>query len=153
MAADLSVPHRRQQSESGCLSACVEMVLAYWGQVHTQAALSRILGTDPDVGTPASRVLHLQSPALAVSYIQASENDIRRWLAEHVPVIALVHTAELPYWSERCAHAVVVVRMDDAWVWVNDPAFDQAPLRVPTGDFALARDAMDNYVAVLRPTS
>jgi hypothetical protein len=41
--------------------------------------------------------------------------------------------------------------MDDTQVWVNDPAFDQAPLSVPTGDFALACDAMDNYVAIIRP--
>jgi len=150
---NLPVPHRRQQSEAGCLPACVEMVLAYAGQTHSQVALSRLLGTDTEIGTPASRVLRLQSPALSVSYLQASLVDIRSWLAEQTPIIALVHTVELPYWSERCAHAVVVVGMDDAGVWVNDPAFDQAPLCVPVGDFALARDAMDNFVAVIRPIS
>jgi ABC-type bacteriocin/lantibiotic exporter with double-glycine peptidase domain len=129
------------------------MVLAYWGQARTQVALSHVLGTDPDCGTPASRVLRLRSSALVVSYLQASQEDTHRWLEDQVPVIALVHTAELPYWSERCAHAVVVVGMDDAWVWVNDPAFEKAPHRVSAGDFALAREVMDNYVAVLRPAS
>ncbi len=67
--------------------------------------------------------------------------------------MALVHTAELPYWSRPCAHAVVAVGMDETWVWVNDPAFEQAPIRVSTGDFALACDAMDNYIAVFQPSS
>jgi len=153
VVARLPVPHRRQQSEAGCPLACVEMVLAYWGQARSQEALSRKLGTDPDVGTPASRVLRLQSRSLKVSYTKASLSEIQRRLEEQVPVVALVHTAELPYWSRPCAHAVVVVEMDDTWVWVNDPAFDQAPIRVSTGDFSLACDAMDNYIAVLQPSS
>lgn len=153
MADRLPVPHRRQQSKAGCLPACVEMVLAHWGQARSQETLSHQLGTDPDIGTPASRVRRLQSHSLDVSYVQASLAEIRHWLEKQVPVVALVHTTELPYWSRPCAHAVVVVGVDDDWVWVNDPAFDQAPIRVPTGDFALACDAMDNYIAVLQPSS
>lgn len=151
MAANLSVPHRRQQSEAGCLLACIEMVLAYWGRYCTQAALARLLGCDPYIGTPASRVLRLRSPTLEVSYFRVSLQEVQLWLEQQIPVIALVDTAELPYWSRRCAHAVVVVGIGDTGVWVNDPAFDQAPLYVQRTDFALACDAMDNYVATLRP--
>ena len=127
------------------------MVLTYWQQTRTQAALSRIFGTDPDLGTPASRVLRLRTSALNVFYNRVSLQDVHRWLAERTPVITLVHTAELPYWSERCAHTVVVVGIDDTGVWVNDPAFDEAPLCVPADDFMLACDAMDNYAVVIRP--
>jgi ABC-type bacteriocin/lantibiotic exporter with double-glycine peptidase domain len=151
VVAILPVPHRRQQSKAGCLPACVEMVLTYWQQARTQAALSRILGTDPDLGTPASRVLRLRTSTLNVFYDRVSLKDVHHWLAEQVPMIALVQTAELPYWSERCAHTVVVVGMDDTGVWVNDPAFDQAPLCVPADDFMLACNAMDNYAVVIRP--
>lgn len=153
MVARLPVPHRRQQRETGCLPTCVEMVLAYWGQARSQELLSRQLGTDPDIGTPASHVLRLRFPSLGISYVQASVTEIRRWLEDRVPVVALVHTAELPYWSRPCAHAVVVVGMDQTGVWINDPAFDSAPILVSTGDFALACDAMDNYVVVFHPSS
>ncbi len=69
MATSLPVPHRRQQSEAGCLPACVEMVLAYLGEARSQEVLFRQLGTNPDIGTPASRVLRLQSRSLTVSYV------------------------------------------------------------------------------------
>ncbi len=39
MAADLSVPHRRQQSEAGCLPACVE--IDYTIRWETMAATLR----------------------------------------------------------------------------------------------------------------
>jgi len=153
VAVKLSVPHHRQKSEAGCLPACVAMVLAYWQDPHSQEAISRSLGTDPHVGTPASRVLRLRSRSLSVFYGQASPIEIRQWLEARVPVIALVHTLELPYWSQACAHAVVVIGVDEGSVWVNDPARVQAPVRVPMGDFILACGAMDNYVAVIRPSS
>lgn len=153
MVAKLPVPHRRQESEAGCLPACVEMVLAYWREERSQRALSRQLGTDPAVGTPASQVLRLQSPSLDVSYMQASLTEIREFLRERIPVVAFVSTAELPYWQRPFAHAVVVVGLDETWVWLSDPAWDQAPIQVSIGDFALANDAMDNYIAVIQPAS
>jgi predicted double-glycine peptidase len=147
----LPVPHRPQQSEAGCLPACVQMVLAYWGIEQTQAKLAAQLGTDPIVGTPCSRVLRLRFSSLSALYLQAGLDDIRRWLAKDIPVITLVQTHELPYWSRRSAHTVVVIGVEESTVWVLDPAFEQAPIAVPVGDFGLACDAMDNRVVVIRP--
>ena len=147
----LPVPHRPQQSEAGCLPACVEMVLAYWGTEQTQAELAAQLGTDPVGGTPCSRVLRLRFPLLSVLYLQAGLEDIRRWLAEGIPVIVLVQTSELPHWSFRSAHAVVVIGLEETTVWINDPAFERVPIPVPAGDFALACDAMDDRMVVIRP--
>ena len=150
MPTRLPVPHRPQQGEASCLPACVEMVLAYWGIERTQAELAARLGTDPVGGTPCSRVLRLHFPSLSISYLQASLDDIRDWLTRNVPVIALVQTSELPHWSCRSAHAVVVVGLEEATVWINDPVFEHAPISVPIGDFGLACDAMDNRVVVIR---
>ena len=151
MPTRLPVPHRPQQSEAGCLPACVEMVLAYWGIEQTQGELAARLGTDPVGGTPCSRVLQLRFSSLSILYLQAGLDDIRRWLAEGIPVIALVETQELPYWSCRSAHAVVVVGAEGTTLLVHDPAFEQAPISVGAGDFELACDAMDNRVVVMRP--
>jgi antitoxin HicB len=48
----------------------------------------------------------------------------------------------------------VLANVEDALIAIVEAYEDlNRPFRVPTGDFALARDAMDNYVAVLRSTS
>jgi hypothetical protein len=54
-----------------------------------------------------------QIPSLSILYLQASLDDVRGWLADHIPVIALVQTLELPYWSRRSAHALVVVGVQE----------------------------------------
>jgi ABC-type bacteriocin/lantibiotic exporter with double-glycine peptidase domain len=129
------------------------MVLDYWGLSVSRQDLLRLLGTDPDMGTPASRVLRLQSPVLSVTYTHADESNLQDWLAQRVPVIVLVDTAELPYWSRRAAHAIVLAGAEGATAYVNDPAFDMAPLSVNLGDLLLASDAMGNLVIIIAPAS
>ena len=153
MPATLPVPLRRQQSEGDCLPVCIQMVLDYWGPPVSYQDLIRQLGTDLDVGTPASRALRLQSSALSVEYSQADEAKLRGYLAQRVPVVMLVDTAELPYWSRRAAHAIVLVGVEGPMAYVNDPACEIAPLSVVLGDLLLASDAMSDLVITIMPTS
>ena len=147
----LPVPLHRQQSEGDCLPVCAQMVLAYWELPGDRQDLITQLGADPDVGTPGSRVLRLQSSTLSVAYQRADERDLRHWISQRVPVIMLVDTAQLPYWSRRCAHAVVLVGLEGDAAYVNDPAFEAAPLAVALADLLLASDNMGNLVAVIAP--
>jgi len=153
MPASLPVPLHRQQSEGDCLPACLQMILDYWGQPASREELSHLLDTDPDVGTPASRALRLQSPRLSVTYIQAEPAALRDWLAQSVPVIVLVDTGELPYWPRRCAHAIVLIGLEGSTAYVNDPAFETAPVSVSFDDLMLASDAMSNMVIVVTPSA
>jgi len=59
-------------------------------------------------------------------------------LKESFPPSALVNTAQLPYWMKRISHAVVVVGMEGNQIYLNDPAFPDAPKVIPTSDFELA---------------
>jgi len=74
-------------------------------------------------------------------------------LAGMLPVVVIVsvRTGELPYWEEDVPHAVVVVGIDTATevAYVNDPAFEHAPIAVPVGDFVLAWDALGNRCAMI----
>ena len=54
-----------------------------------------------------------------------------------------------PYTAEQTNHALVVLGMDENYVYVNDPAFRVAPIPVPIGDFELAWLARDEFYAVL----
>jgi ABC-type bacteriocin/lantibiotic exporter with double-glycine peptidase domain len=149
MPDNLPVPLHRQQSEGDCLPVCVQMVLDYWGQPADRDDLIAQLGTDPDVGTPGSRVRQLRLRGLTVIYRPVTELDLQQWLAQRIPVILLVDTAQLPYWSRRAAHAVVLVGLDGSTAYVNDPAFAISPLALSFNDLLLASDAMGNLAAVV----
>lgn len=151
MPNNLPVPLQRQQSDGDCLPVCVEMVLAYWGKPVARETLIRLFDTDPAVGTPAGRALRLQTLGWHVLFQRATETDLRQWLGQAIPVIVLVDTQELPYWSRRSAHAVVLIGSANESVSLNDPAFDTAPLTATWGDLLLASDAMDNLVIVITP--
>ncbi len=145
----LQVPHRLHLADGYCLPACVQMVLAYWGIEQDQHALALQMGTIPDSGTPGPRVKRLASRSLDVSYGEGMMDDLRSALERGIPPIALVHTGELPYWDESTAHALVIVGMDDASIWVNDPGQLNYPIKVSLGDFQLAWDELVNRFVIL----
>ena len=78
----LPVPLHRQQSEGDCLPVCVQRVLAYWRLPGDRQDLITQLGADPDVGTPASRVL--------------------AWLAFRVALTLLIQRGDTPC-SANCS--------------------------------------------------
>jgi len=46
-----------------------------------------------------------QIPSLPILYLQASLDDVRGWLADGIPVTALVQTLELPYQTLLTVHS------------------------------------------------
>ena len=62
----LLVPYAAQISDSACLPACAQMLLAYYGRQVSQAQLIRLLGTT-DAGTPFSRLRLLADLGVTVN--------------------------------------------------------------------------------------
>ena len=147
----LAVPHFPQETDTGCLPACAQMVLAYLGFQRSQAELARLMGTHSQTGTLYSHITRLHSNQIAVEYGKASElNDLVNWLNNDLPVIAFVQMGELPYardhWTQ---HAVVIAGVDQDAVYVRDPAVSLPALSVPHGDFLLAWEEMSLAYAVI----
>lgn len=148
----LAVPHRTEEFVGGCLPACCQMALAFLGIIRTQRQIAALIGHIEAAGTPAPNVARLSDWGVAVRYFPwANLNDLQRGLKRGIAVIAFVRTGELPYWEEDVPHAVVVVGMDTTAgiVYVNDPAFERAPIAVPVGDFILAWDALGDQCAMI----
>ena len=151
MADIIDVPHFPQESETGCLLACLQMVLAFHGIRRSQTSLARQLGWQSEIGLPGSVVARLGSSQLDVYYGSGTLDDLHSWLSRQEPVIVLVQASELPYWSEEPSqHAVVAVGMDQDHLFMLDPTLDDRVLPVPLGDFLLAWEAIDCRYAVLR---
>jgi uncharacterized protein YvpB len=124
------------------------MLLIYQGQsVDYSRLLSKL--KIKSFGAPASHIRLLAEWNLSVAYSVTDMAGLISLLQQGVPVIVFVQTGELPYWTYTTDHAVVVVGFDDAQLYVNDPAFDDAPIGVPRGDFELAWLERDYYYATI----
>lgn len=88
---------------------------------------------------------------VTVVYQRGMLTDLHTFLLKGSPIIVPVRTIELPHWDADTDHAVVVVGMNEEEIYVNDPAFERAPIAITRGDFDLAWLERDEYYAVLAP--
>lgn len=105
-------------------------------------------------GTPHRNITRLieLDPKIRVVYQQGELPDLLNAIDAGYPPVAFAWTGELPYWSLSTWHAVVVVGYGEQNVFVNDPAFEEAPQVVSRGDFDLAWIAYDSYYAFIEPS-
>ena len=144
----LPVSHRKQSRRADCLAACAAMALDYIGCPCSYRRLLNLLDVKP-IGAPSSNILRLARLGVSVVYDAGSLEELELQIAQGRPCVVFLDTGELLYWSEAVFHAVVVVGMDDAYVYINDPAFDQAPQLVTWGDLDLAWMAQGYFYAVI----
>jgi hypothetical protein len=124
------------------------MALRQQGIVIPQARLARLMDIT-DYGAPLSRILRLAQWNIPVTLQTGDDTAIKAWIDVQRAVIAFVATGQLPYWDFNVQHALLIVGYDETEVFINDPAFVDAPQRSPWGDFLLAWDELDSTYAVL----
>ncbi len=128
------------------------MVLAYHGKITSYGKLLGLLNIGP-IGAPRRNILHLSRlRGLTVVYREATLPIAAQYLQTGLPVIAFVDTGELAYWSSTTNHALVLVGIEGDDVLVNDPAVNDAPVRIPIGEFGLAWLNADNACAIVSVT-
>jgi ABC-type bacteriocin/lantibiotic exporter with double-glycine peptidase domain len=144
----LPVSHQPQQRQADCLAACARMVLHYLQVPVDYQRLTRLLRLDA-IGTPFRNPQHLESLGLEIRITEGDMLKLRRHLDSGLPVIAAVDTAQLAYWSETSSHAVVIVGLDEQFVYVNDPDLADAPQKISLAEFELAWLEKDYLHAVV----
>lgn len=80
-----------------------------------------------------------------------SLDTLETLLEQGYPPIVFVRTNELPYWDDDVYHAVVLAGVDEAFVYLYDPAFANAPQRTTIGDFYLAWLHLNTDFALIQP--
>lgn len=90
------------------------MVLQYLNIPADYSALVNRLRTlrVAGVGSPFHNLRHLETLGVKVLIKRGEISTLYSSLEEGLPPIALVDTAQLPYWTERTSHAVVVVGIE-----------------------------------------
>ncbi len=151
-AIHLSIPHIQQQQPGECLAACAQMILTHLSLQVAYERLLKLLQVRSGYGTPASNIRYLETLDLEVRYQSLGTfEDLYDNLSQGQPCIAFIKAGELPYWEENVNHAVVVVGLDDQFIYFNDPAFPTAPVQIERQEFDLAWLEWDEKYVVVTP--
>ncbi len=144
----LPVSHRKQLQSSDCLAACAAMVLDYLDVSFEYDRLLDLLRITP-FGANFQNLQYLQSLGVKVLTASGEIETLRLHLERNLPPIAFVKTGELSYWDEANNHAVVVVGIEGKEIFINDPAFADAPQKISVGEFMLAWIGMEQFYALI----
>lgn len=125
------------------------MVCEFLGLPFSYSQLVDLLRTR-SFGTPFRNVKELEKHGLSVTIAHMDLSDITRQLANGLPVLAGLHTADLSYWSQAVDHGIVVIGADDEFVYVNDPSLEKGRQAIPIVEFELAQLDFDHLSAVLQ---
>jgi hypothetical protein len=126
------------------------MTLDFINQPLRYDKILTLLGTTP-YGTVANHVTRLATLGLTVVYTEGTLADLWVLLDQNLPVIALVRTGELSYWTYDTMHTILLVGYDADHIYANDPYFETAPVTISTDEFDLAWLEMGNRYAVISP--
>jgi ABC-type bacteriocin/lantibiotic exporter with double-glycine peptidase domain len=148
--ASLSVPHSKQEQTNSCTAACVRMVLAYHGHMHSEDELRQLLGTGPR-GTVARNVMRVTALGFDVELKFSNAAEQAAALLAGAPPTVYLDTGSLDYWSTDSAHVAVLVGMETTGVLLNDLLFDVAPQKSSLAGFHQAWAANAFLAAFIRP--
>ncbi len=146
----LNIPHLPQPKDGWCLPACVAMVAAYLQQPLLQEDVARWLQTDDNIGTPFRRIQWLSKRGFEVTLTMPGSLDTARsWLNKQIPLIILVSTGELAYWSGNFQHTLVLAGETGETVQVFDPGVETGPITIATDELLLAWSHFDFSFAAI----
>jgi ABC-type bacteriocin/lantibiotic exporter with double-glycine peptidase domain len=145
----LPVLHQKQQRQSDCLVACAAMVLCYLQIPFRYERLAKLLETEQH-GTVFRKLQNLRALYVSVQIQEGDFQAVDDALAIGLPVIVAINTGELKsYWQSAVAHAVVVIGMDKEFIYLDDPALEDAPQRVTIAEFDLAWLEQENLLCIV----
>lgn len=118
----LEVPFHPQEHAHTCGPACLRMMLDYYGTRLAEAELVQRCDTTL-FGTTRP---HMVLAALDLGFsarlaLELSLSDMREWLRQGRPIVAIVHPALLRPGDRGFTHAIVVVGHEDEILIYHDP--------------------------------
>lgn len=144
----LPISHRQQIQQADCLAACAAMILDYLHIPIQYKYLLNLLKVR-SFGTSLFNLHNLQTLGLFVLIEEGDMAVLQAHLNTGLPPIVAVSTAQLSYWTEDTDHAIVVVGIDEDFVYLHDPDRPTAPQKVSIKEFESAWLDQDYWYAVV----
>ena len=138
------VPDVRQSTAYSCGTAALQAVLHYYGIEEREDRLMKELKTSPDEGTrPAEIVRVAKDHGLRAEMREGlAIEDLKAALDHGIPVIADIQAwkggdGSIPSWAKSWedGHYVIVLGLDAALVYVEDPALLGCRGIIPRAEF------------------
>lgn len=146
--SSLPVSHKEQSQQSDCLAACAVMVLDYIGIDASYDELLELLQIG-EYGALYGNLRHLEELGAKVLIARGELDSLHSCIERDLPPIVFVDTVELSYWNAASYHAVVVIGIEGNQIFVNDPAFADAPRKISVDEFMLAWIGMEQFYALI----
>jgi hypothetical protein len=115
---------------------------------HTETELAKVMGSYP-FGTPASRVIHLQTLGYHVHYTSMTLTELQQLILQELTPVVFVLADFLPWANFIGFHALLLVGITDDQVWLHDPALPNGPVRLSVDGFMMAWEEFDRMTAVI----
>jgi ABC-type bacteriocin/lantibiotic exporter with double-glycine peptidase domain len=125
-------------------------VLAYYGDVRTEAELRSELDTQP-TGTRARNLMRLSGTAFEVFLRSSHFAELQTVLAGNQPVIVFLKTGLLEYWTRDIFHTAVLVGLDAESVTLLDPYLASGPQKTSLASFEKAWAQTGQFAGFIRP--
>jgi ABC-type bacteriocin/lantibiotic exporter with double-glycine peptidase domain len=126
------------------------MVLAHFGDIRTEAELRLLLDTQ-STGTRAGNLMRLSGPAFEVHIRPSNLLEVQKVLTDNQPVIVLLKTGPLEYWTMDIFHTAVLIGLDAMGAALHDPFFATGPQTTSLQTFEKAWAQTGQFTAFLRP--
>ncbi len=124
------------------------MALAAFGDERTEADLAIVLGS-LGFGTPAKQIIRLSRLGYIIQYDSFDLVQLKIALDKGYQIIAFVSADFLPWADFAGFHAVAIVSVTNADVFINDPALSDGPTQITHNGFLLAWEEFDNKAALI----
>lgn len=129
------------------------MLLDYAGKPQNYGKLASLMLTKSH-GTAFSNLLFMENLGVKVAIRSGGFDGLFQLLCRNRPCILSVQTGELPHWRkpillEDVPHALLLTGLDGRFAYINDPAFQIAPIMIEIAELDLARIDHDERYAFL----
>jgi len=146
----MEIPCYKQKKNYTCAVCCLKMVLEYYGKEYEEIELEKMCRTT-ERGTIAKNVV---DTAKRIGFWAAiCEGDlefIRACISSEMPVIVYLRTKYLPWWEYDAIHAVVVIGIDENYIYLNE-SWTGSQVRCKISDFIDAWNELFNLMILIKP--
>lgn len=147
--------HHQQEDNTSCVPASLAMVLSAYGKEISPSEIREYLGVTPggtQIEVTWSRIPFETWGLECDITFDTTLSDIKKRLDAGAPVIAIILSLYLPHSTADYLPALVLIGMDEKYLYINDPLTDgQQTVRMAHETFLEAWEWYNRCAIIIQP--